>query len=107
MAAIYGDRFQRLDLASDQLEQLISVPHQPAKQVVHWLNSLADLQIKLTEDATLARMTLQRIVDRFPKAAAAESALNRIAHLNLEFKRKQKSQAVKLGSYDQNLGLKG
>ncbi|MBM3836413.1 MAG: tetratricopeptide repeat protein [Verrucomicrobia bacterium] len=107
LASIYADRFQRLDLAADQLEQLIAVPYQPAKQVAHWLNSLADLQIKLTGDATVAKATLQRIVERFPKTAAAESALKRIAHLNLEVRSKQKGQAVKLGTYEQNLGLKG
>lgn len=106
LAIIYADHFQRLDLASDQLEQLIAIPHQPAKQVVHWLNSLADLQIKLSDDATLARTTLQRIVDRFVKSAAAEAALKRIAYLNLELRPKQKSQVIKLGSYEQNLGLR-
>jgi hypothetical protein len=45
-------------------------------------------------------------VDRDPKAAAAEIALHRLALLKLEFKAKGKSQDVKLGSYEQNIGLK-
>jgi tetratricopeptide (TPR) repeat protein len=106
LALIYADHFCRLDLAAYQLEQLIAVPFQPAKQVTHWLNLLVDLQVKLTGDAALAKATLQRIVERFPKTAAAEAALKRIAHVNLEVKSKQKSQAVKLGTYEQNLGLK-
>lgn len=106
LALIYTHHYQRLDLASDQLEQLIAIPHQPAKQVVHWLNLLADIQVRLTGDAGLARHTLQRIVDRFPKTAAAENALNRMAYLNLELRPKHTRQAVKLGPSEQNIGLK-
>jgi len=64
------------------------------------------LQIKLGGDAALARQTFQRIIDTFPKSAAAENARNRIAYLNLQLKPQQKSQVVKLGSYEQNIGLK-
>ncbi|MBM3835899.1 MAG: tetratricopeptide repeat protein [Verrucomicrobia bacterium] len=106
LALVYVGHYQRLDLAADQLEQLIAAPHQPSKQVVHWLNLLADLQIKLGGDAALARQTFQRIIDTFPKSAAAENARNRIAYLNLQLKPQQKSQVVKLGSYEQNIGLK-
>jgi tetratricopeptide (TPR) repeat protein len=105
LALVYADHYQRLDLATDQLEQLIAVSHQQPKQIVHWLNLLADLQVKLTGDATLARQTLQRIVDTNPKSAAAENARHRIAYLKLELKPQQKSQAMKLGSYEENLGL--
>ncbi|MEK7686629.1 MAG: tetratricopeptide repeat protein [Verrucomicrobiota bacterium] len=107
LAMIYANHYQRLDLALDQLEQLIAAPHQPAKQVVHWLNVLADLHIKLAGDANAARQALQRIVDTYPKSAAAENALSRMAYLKLELRPQQKSQAVKLGTYEQNIGLKG
>jgi hypothetical protein len=49
---------------------------------------------------------LQRIVDRAPNLAAAELARHRLALLTLELKAKTTSQAVKLGSYEQNIGLK-
>jgi tetratricopeptide (TPR) repeat protein len=107
LALIYADHYQRLDLAAQELEQLIATPNQLAKHVVHWLNLLADLQIKLAGDAALARQTLQRIADGFPKTAAAENAIHRLAHLGLELRTKEKSQVVKLGSYEQNIGLKG
>lgn len=106
LAAIYADHYQRLDLASDQLEYLIAQPHQPAKQVVHWLNLLADFQVRLTLDANVARKTLERIVDLFPDAAASQNARNRIAYLSIEVKPKEPNQPVKLGSYEQNIGLK-
>jgi outer membrane protein assembly factor BamD (BamD/ComL family) len=106
LAQVYVRHYQRLDLATDQLEQLIAFPNQPPKQVVHWLNLLADLQIEMTADAERARQTLQRIVDLYPKSAAAESALNRMAYLKLELRPKQTRTAIKLGSYEQNIGLK-
>ena len=53
------------------------------------------------------RQTLQRIMDLFPDFAAARLAQQRIEHLRLELKGKEKSQAVKLGSYEKDLGLKG
>lgn len=105
LAIIYADHYGRLDLASDQLEQLIQDPSEPAKLVVHWLNVLADLQIRCGATYETARETLERIVDRAPNRAAAEIARHRIALLKLELKAKEKSQDVKLGSYEQNIGL--
>ena len=106
LALIYAEHYQRLDMAADQIEQLVAQPNAPAKQVVHWLNMLADLQIKHAGDLDGARSSLQRIVDLYPRAAAAESAKTRAVHLALELRAKTKSQAVKLGSYEQNIGLK-
>ncbi|MFO1497560.1 MAG: hypothetical protein U1G07_04050 [Verrucomicrobiota bacterium] len=106
LALIYARHYQRLDLASDQLEQLITAPNQPQRQVAHWLNLLADLQIEAQGDVAAGRETLQRIVSLYPKSAVAENALNRIAYLKLELRPKQQSQAIKLGSYEQNIGLK-
>jgi tetratricopeptide (TPR) repeat protein len=106
LAVIYADHYQRLDLAADQLEQLIQEPHQPARLVVHWLNLLADLQVRHGAGYETVRQTLQRIVDLDPHLAAAEIARHRLALLNLELKAREKSQAIKLGSYEQNIGLK-
>ncbi|HVM50617.1 MAG TPA: tetratricopeptide repeat protein [Candidatus Acidoferrum sp.] len=105
LAVIYADHYNRLDLATDQLEQLIQDPAVPAKFVVQWLNLLADLQIRSGATYETVRETLERIVDRDPNLAAAEMARHRIALLRLELKAKQPNQAVKLGSYEQNIGL--
>ena len=107
LALIYARHYQRLDLAADQLEQLIASPGQPPKQVAHWLNLLADLQLEISGDAEQARQTLDRIAALYPGTAAAENARHRIAFLRLELRPKQTSQVIKLGSYEQNLGLKG
>jgi tetratricopeptide (TPR) repeat protein len=106
LAVIYADHYGRLDLAAGELEQMIGQPNQPGRLVVHWLNLLADLQIRGGAGFEVARQTLQRIVDRDPSVAAAEIARHRLILLKLEIKAKEKSQAVKLGSYEQNIGLK-
>jgi hypothetical protein len=105
LAIIYADHYGRLDMATNELEQMIEQPNQPARLVVHWLNLLADLQIRSGAGFEAAQQTLQRIVDRDPGVAAAEIARHRLALLKLEVKSKEKSQDVKLGSYEQKIGL--
>jgi tetratricopeptide (TPR) repeat protein len=107
LAVLYADHFKRLDLASDQLEQLIDQPEQPTRLVAHWLNLLADLQIRSGMEYETVVQTLQRIIDRTPELGVAQVARSRLAHLKLEFKGREKNRAVKMGSYEQNLGLKG
>ena len=106
LAVIYADHYQRLDMAAGELEQLIEEPNQPAKRVAHWLNLLADLQVRCGADYDTTRRTLEKIVERFPDLAVAELARMRLNRLKFELKGKTQSQAVKLGVYEQNLGLK-
>jgi len=106
LAAIYADHYTRLDLAADQLSQLINQPNQPPRNVVHWLNLLADLQIRHGADYDTIRGTLEQIIERYPSLAAAGMARNRIDLIKLELKAKERSQPVKLGTYEQNIGLK-
>ena len=106
LACLYAEHYHRLDLAESQLEQLIQYPNQPVKQVVKWLNLLADLQVKHGGTYETARATLQRIIDRHPDAGFSNVVQNRIERLKLEFKGQEKSQAVTLGSYEDDLGLK-
>ena len=106
LAIIYADHYQRLDLATGELEQLIEAPNQPPKRVAHWLNLLADLQIRHGADYDTARGTLEKIVERFPDLAAAAMAQTRLGRLKLELKGHQATPDVKLGVYEQNIGLK-
>jgi tetratricopeptide (TPR) repeat protein len=105
LAVLYAGHYGRLDLAVDQLEQMIGQPNQPSKLVVHWLNLLADLQVRGGADYDTVCQTLHRITERYPHLAASQMALNRISLLKLELKAKSKNQDVKLGSYEQNIGL--
>jgi tetratricopeptide (TPR) repeat protein len=106
LAVLYAEHFGRLDLATDQLQQLIQLRKQSPREVAHWLNLLADLQIRGGAGYDTVRGTLLTIEELFPQSAVAEMARNRIDRLRLEFKAKEKSQAVPLGSYEQYLGLK-
>lgn len=106
LAMLYANDFKRLDLAAGELEQLIATPNQSQKNIAHWLNMLADFQIKLANDAAVARQTLQRIVDLFPSSAAANNAAVRMSQLRLELNQHAAQRTVKLGNYEQNIGLK-
>jgi tetratricopeptide (TPR) repeat protein len=106
LAIIYARHYQRLDLAALELGQLIEQPNQPVKRVAHWLNLLADLQIHGGADFETARATLGKIVERFPDLPVAEMARNRLGRLKLELKGKKETPNVKLGVYEQNIGLK-
>ena len=107
LAVLYAGHYQRLDLATDQLDQLIEQPNQPAKQVVAWLNLLADLQVQAGADEELTRTTLKRIIDRYPHDAAALNAQRRLDLLKLEGRRLNQPKSFRLGAYEQNIGLKG
>jgi tetratricopeptide (TPR) repeat protein len=106
LAIIYARHYQRLDLAMLELKQLIEQPNQPAKRVAHWLNLLADLQIHGGADYDAVRATLQIIIEKFPDFPVAEMARNRLGRLKLELKGKKETPNVKLGVYEQNIGLK-
>jgi hypothetical protein len=106
LAIVYADHYQRLDLATGELEQMIEEPNQPSRRVAHWLNLLADLQIRHGADYDTVRGTLEKIVERFSDLAVAEMARTRLGHLKTELKGHQATPDVKLGVYEQNLGLK-
>jgi tetratricopeptide (TPR) repeat protein len=106
LAVLYAGHYQRLDLAAGELNQLIEMPNQPAKRVAHWLNLLVDLQVQLGADYETVRGTLERIIEHFPDLAAGEMARTRLGRLKLELKGKKETPGVKLGVYEQNIGLK-
>ena len=106
LALIYARDFKRLDLATVELAQLINEPKHKPKQIAYWLNLLAGLQIELGADMATVRETLEKVVERFPDLPVADLAQRRLARLENEFKGLQKSTSVKLGVYEQNIGLK-
>ena len=106
LAVLYAEHYQKLELAADQLEQLIAHPNQPPRRVIHWLNLLADLQVRHSAGYETVKATLERIIDLFPNMAAAQLARNRIDLLKLELKGIQKTETVKLGDYEQDIGIK-
>ncbi len=106
LALIYARDFKRLDLATMELVQLINEPKHKPKQVAQWLNLLANLQVELGADMATVRVTLGKIVESFPNLPVAELAQRRLARLENEFNGLRKPIRVKLGEYEQNIGLK-
>jgi tetratricopeptide (TPR) repeat protein len=106
LAILYADHYRRLDLATSELKQLIEYPNQPARSVAHWLNLLADLQIRHGAGYDTVRETLEKVVEQFSGSAAAEQARTRLGRLKQELKGQTETPGVKLGVYEQNIGLK-
>jgi hypothetical protein len=106
LAVIYAKDFQRVDLATMELAQLINEPRYSAKQIAGWLNLLANLQIEAGADVATVTETLQQIVDRYPDLPLAEVTRRRLMRINSEIKGKAQATGVKLGVYEQNIGLK-
>jgi len=106
LAILYADHYQRLDFATDQLNQLINQPNQPTRNVIRWLNLLADLQVRHNCPYETVHETLSQIITRYPNNAAADLARNRLDLLHLAIKAKQSPRSIKLGNYEQNIGLK-
>lgn len=106
LATIYARDFHRLDLAAMELTQLINEPRYAPKQVAGWLNLLANFQVELGADEAEVRATLTRILEDFPDSPMAEQTARRLARLASEFKGKKETPNVKLGVYEQNIGLK-
>jgi tetratricopeptide (TPR) repeat protein len=106
LALTYAEHFGRLDLAVEQLEQLIQASHAPQFQVVRWLNLVADLHLEYRADLESGKAALQRVIELYPNTPAAEVARNRIPYLKLAGRRNTKSQEVALGSFEKDVGLK-
>lgn len=106
LARLYVDHWQRLDLACDQLERLINQPGATARQVAHWLGDLADVQMKSPDGMHTARLTLERVGQKFPGSQWDEQARARINMLGLDQRAKAAPKTLKLGSYEHNIGLK-
>jgi tetratricopeptide (TPR) repeat protein len=106
LAILYAEEFQRMDMAADQLEQLIALPTEPPKHVARWLNLLATLQVKHGRDLAAGQATLRRITERFPGGALADMAVSRLARLQSELKSGQTTSIKPLGAYEKDMGLK-
>lgn len=106
LALLYARDFKHLDPAVVELEQLIGQAGCSPRQISGWLNLLATIQIEHGVGLDSVRATLERIPKFFPNLSFAETARRRIELLNNEFKGQKKTSTVKLGVYEQNIGLK-
>ena len=97
LAVLQGWSFGRADLARVELETLIGLPRASEREIVHWLNLLADLEVQVGRDQEAARAALHRIIDRNPNLAAAEQARQRIWFLDRELNRHRRAPVIRTG----------
>ncbi|MCC7377181.1 MAG: tetratricopeptide repeat protein [Verrucomicrobiales bacterium] len=95
LALVYAEDLGRLDWAVAELEKLVALPGQPAKQVSRWLHLIADVQIRRAGDEVAARSTLQRVISLYPESALAAKTQSRIEHLKLELRGLQRTQPLR------------
>jgi tetratricopeptide (TPR) repeat protein len=93
--------------AVQELEILIGQPSRPPRMTARWLNLLADVYLHRVGDLDATREALRRITLKFPESGLAENAQHRIDCLSVEAATKKTSRTVQLGSYEDDLGLKG
>lgn len=106
LATIYADQFQRIPLAIDQIRLLIDQPGQPPKRIVGWLNRIADLELRAQTGVEAARAALEEIRSRYPESPWSDQAALRLATLGRAERSHTPTSPLKLGVYEQNIGLK-
>jgi len=106
LALMYADQAGRVDLAAEQLEQLIALKTESPRHIARWLNLLATVHARFGNDLASAESALHRIQERFPKSTMADAALTRLASLNLEVKSHGQTAAKTIGSYAKDIGLR-
>jgi tetratricopeptide (TPR) repeat protein len=102
LAKIYADHYRRMDMATDQVEQLIATHGAAQKEVTRWLNMLADFHVRVDQDKHAAETALRRVLELYPRSAVAAQAESRIAYLETEMLKNKKSHAIKLGSHEKS-----
>lgn len=105
LVVLYDENMGRPDLALEQLQQMVEQPYQPARHVARWLNMMADVHVRHGDQAA-AKSCLEEIVRMAPDGALGEQARSRLSFIGMEIRGQKKSQAVKLGSYEKNIGLR-
>jgi tetratricopeptide (TPR) repeat protein len=106
VALVYAHEHHRPDLCGEQMEYLLGLPDARPSEIARWLNLLADVYVKEARDIEAARQSLERVVEMLPGTPAASQALRRMDLLETEVRNSQETAQVRLGTYEQNVGLK-
>jgi hypothetical protein len=106
LALLYAERLQRVDLAADQLEQLITFPNETPAHIARWLDLLATVHVLHGRNLEAAENALRRVIERFPNTALASQANARLATLPTELRAGETAIFKQMGVYEKGLGLK-
>ena len=80
LARIYFNRYDKPDLAWEEMNKLFSNPFQQPKDITRWLNLMADWHLK-RNNPNGARACLEQIISRYPDLPYAEEADNRLTKI--------------------------
>ena len=106
LAHLYADFYGRVPLAVEQLQLLIALPNQPPRRVAEWLTRVSDMLARDASQLEEAKAALQEIVDRYPDTAQSAAAQARLSTLGRTVRAQARTSALKLGEYEQNIGLR-
>ena len=80
LARIYFNRYDKPDLAWEEMNKLFSNPFQHPRDITRWLNLMADWHLK-RNNPNGARACLEQIISRYPDLPYAEEADNRLTKI--------------------------
>jgi len=110
IATIHAEDLKDLRSAAGVVRALVEMKGLKRKQVTYAWNTLADWQLQVGRDPDSARVTLHKIIQRFPETRAAQSAESRMAHLPTRedlAAADRPSEGIKMPEFERDLGLKG
>ncbi len=81
LASIQAEDLKDLASAEVTFNNFCAPPDAPPKQVAAALTQLADWHLELAQDSDSARLSLEKIIARYPETELALAAAQRIAHL--------------------------
>jgi hypothetical protein len=105
LARLYAGPLGRPDLAHSELEILIAGPGQKDREIVRWLNIIADIHLQSPDGLAGARLALERIIERFPGAAGAHMAAQRLSIIRLGLAPVAAEPTLRVGPPTGNVGL--
>lgn len=105
LARLYAGPLGRPDLAHSELEILIAGPGQKDREIVRWLNIIADIHLQRPDGLAGARLALERIIERFPGAAGAHMAAQRLSIIRLGLAPVAAEPTLRVGPPTGNVGL--
>ena len=82
LAEVYFERYNKPDLAWEEMYKLFAMPYQQPADLCRWLNRMADWHLK-RDHPDGARQCLQQIISRFPDQPQCEVAQLRLTRLQL------------------------
>jgi hypothetical protein len=84
LARLLAEPLGKADVAIEQIALLVQMPGQPEARRAEWLGLIAAWQLRLQQDESAARATLERILQEFPETPQAFAAQRRLSLLKAE-----------------------